>query len=837
MTTRVSLTALLGFALLAAEADAQDVEMLGRVYGTRPPAAYFEQLDRDPGAFRFQRGFAPDLSTGPVGQQGVAPAGRPLRSSVGGQVRFPVVLGLFADSPATPPFALGDVQREFFDGPNSRFQTIPEFYAEMSLGRVDLEGSTFEWRRSQLTQAQVAGGVSGLNTNGGRVGEFIVQILTQLDTSIDWGRFDNDGPDGVPNSGDDDGFVDVLAVMHPTRGAECGGDNKNVVWSHRWVLGAWLGGPWVSPTPSARGGFIRVQDYTIQPVYSCDNTSINEIGVFAHELGHGFGLPDLYATTSSNNPHGAAGKWDLMATGSWGCGTFEPARPCQMGAWSKEFLGWLDLEDLPSGQDLGTLVLPPVETTGKAYRVEAGDGTRTYYLLENRQRIGSDAGLLSPGLLVWQIDRDIVDALRPLNSINNNPDRMGVWLRQADGLNDLGRPGGGRGDSGDPFPGGMGNRFFHAGSNPSSFSLNGTATGLTLMDIAESAPGSVSDVSFRAVTRFQNVTLRALGTGGEGGLFKVDGATPPAPEPVVRSAPFQRHVFEAAPGVAEEDGFRLGFTRWEDGSTTRTRNFTTGLQDALVEVTYGTPQVKVAVTMEGPVAGVSPGDLVIAAGHDNGWVLQGIAVTLVANARTGFAFREWTGELAGRPNPTSVTLDAPLTAGASFDLTFGIADAPTRVDVEAATRHRLIFAVENANLPATWSLRLGNLPEGLFFHPNGEIEGVAMRDGDFPIVVNVKDAIGLEATTALTLHVTPPAVGIEGLTAPFLLLPGTLNVFQLDYMDRNGNANGRYDLGDFRAFVLAHPELPMAAEAKALVASGGETITTVVPMGSLGGRR
>ena len=50
-----------------------------------------------------------------------------------------------------------------------------------------------------------------------------METLEELDDgTIDWGQFDNDGPDGIPNSGDDDGFVDVLAVMHPTPGlASC----------------------------------------------------------------------------------------------------------------------------------------------------------------------------------------------------------------------------------------------------------------------------------------------------------------------------------------------------------------------------------------------------------------------------------------------------------------------------------------------------------------------------------------------------------------------------------------------------------------------------------------
>jgi hypothetical protein len=36
--------------------SAQDVEMFGERYGTRPPQVYYEQLSRDPGAFAFTRG-------------------------------------------------------------------------------------------------------------------------------------------------------------------------------------------------------------------------------------------------------------------------------------------------------------------------------------------------------------------------------------------------------------------------------------------------------------------------------------------------------------------------------------------------------------------------------------------------------------------------------------------------------------------------------------------------------------------------------------------------------------------------------------------------------------
>jgi immune inhibitor A len=192
-----------------------------------------------------------------------------------------------------------------------------------------------------------------------------------------------------------------------------------------------------------------------------------------------------------------------------------------MSAWSKEFLGWADVETLPPGTDLGTLTLPPVQTTGKIYRLESGDGSQEYILLENRQRMGFDASLYAPGLLVWHVDPVTIAQKRFTNSINTDPNRMGVWLRQANGLNRLAQAGSNyRGSSGDPFPGSTGNAAFHAGSNPSSWTHGGEAMGITLLDIQQAGEG----MSFQAYTRYQTVTLQTegapsgteLGVGGRG---------------------------------------------------------------------------------------------------------------------------------------------------------------------------------------------------------------------------------------------------------------------------------------------------------------------------------
>jgi hypothetical protein len=41
------------------------------------------------------------------------------------------------------------------------------------------------------------------------------------------------------------------------------------------------------------------------------------------------------------------------------------------------------------------------------------------------------------------------------------------------------------------------------------------------------------------------------------------------------------------------------------------------------------------------------------------------------------------------------------------------------------------------------------------------------------------------------------------------------------FLDRQGNADGAYDLGDFRAWVLANPSLPLSAELRALAGVEG----------------
>ncbi len=851
---------LLGFSAALAfqgAALAQDVELLGKHHGTTPPQGYFARMARDPGAFQYQRALIRrglDLREAP----GIRPRGRamapafapalagmatpePRRSAVTGTFRFPLILGLFSDSPEPSEiYARDRVQAEFFDGPQANPQavgTIPQYYSEISGGRVTLAGTTFDWERAPLTRFQVTAGESALGGEA-RIGEFIVEIIQAVDDgSVDWGLFDNDGPDGVPNSGDDDGYVDVLAVMHPTPGGECPSpDGPNRIWSHRWNLyhaaqfetGSWveavktdLGYATTTPAvPSAANPgfpFIRILDYTVQPVMDCAGALPNTIGVFAHELGHGFGLPDLYGVESGQN---GIGNWGLMGTGSWGCDGSSPELPCHMSAWSKLVLGWADVETLPAGTELGTLALSPVETGGRIYRVDAGDGSGEYFLLENRQRLGFDRNLLQPGLLVWHVDPQYI--ADHWYRINSDGQHQGVWLRQADGRNDLNRVGGGRGDSGDPYPGAFQRRNLHAATDPGSWSHAGTAMGITLMDIQEAG----SDITFLALTGYRPLTLTTVGAPGDVGLISVDGATSQASRWTFESAPFQSHTIEAAPGEEIGGGYRVPFMEWSDGAP-RVRQHQTGLTGETFTAAYGGSEVHLDVAVTGPVAEVSPGSIDFTPGDEEGWVPEGETVAIMARPRTGFGFTEWTGALAGQPNPATFTADAPVAAGALFDLTFTTASNPPTMEIEAATSYFLALQVENANLPVTWTLTSGELPDGMSLDPIGRISGAAMERGAFSLAFHVVDGIGLEGDASLDLVVVDPVISIERLASPFLRSGAGLDLNQRTYLDREGNRNGGYDLGDFRAFFLRNPDLPGTGDLRG-------TMELLVPVGDLG---
>jgi M6 family metalloprotease-like protein len=400
--------------------------------------------------------------------------------TISGTRAIPVLLGTFNNTPSNP-YPNGNLQQELFDGPWPT-GTMTDYYQEISYGQLNVTGTVFQWQQvsENGTHYEGGSGCNGLCLPG--TGDFLQEVLDLNDPSVDFGQFDNDGPDGVSNSGDDDGFVDFVAFVHPEKGGEC--PNSPHIWSHRATYSDWFGGNDYE-TNDARngGGHIRVDDYVIMPAFACDGSTMIQIGVFAHEFGHAFGLPDLYDTNDQNGDSEGIGGWGLMASGSWGGDNNHPETPAHMSAWSKEFLGWVSPTEITSDQMAANL--PNIENNPVAFRLSIAPGE--YYLIENRQQTGFDNSLTNSGLALWKINENVIDSGLANNSVNANENNQGVELVEADGFTHL-DDNTNRGDAGDIFPGTADNRTFDNNSTPAS-----------------SASGSVCQISDSADTMTANL--------------------------------------------------------------------------------------------------------------------------------------------------------------------------------------------------------------------------------------------------------------------------------------------------------------------------------------------
>jgi M6 family metalloprotease-like protein len=227
-------------------------------------------------------------------------------------------------------------------------------------------------------------------------------------------------------------------------------------------------------------GSYFVVDGSVVPETSSQDGYLNGInGVLAHEFGHQLGLVDLYDTYTGMS---VVGYWDLMDFGS-GVGVVlaDPQTedlyyvtgiiPGSLSAFNKAWLGWVKPDTVVSE---GTYSLRAEELQGESPNREAlvvPLSSYEYFIIENRQcdLDGDSTGIVlsdpsedstgvimgpvnqdrefnyeydwplpGSGLLVWHIDRAMVEFGTPYDAINYFPQRRGVTILEAGGIPDLG---------------------------------------------------------------------------------------------------------------------------------------------------------------------------------------------------------------------------------------------------------------------------------------------------------------------------------------------------------------------------------------------------------------
>ncbi len=237
-----------------------------------------------------------------------------------GNLKFPVLLGQFInlsnEAISTPTF-----YSNLLNGTNDSQLSLRKFYHDMSGGKLNLTFVVYGIYTARSNYEYY-----GETSDDIHIGEYIGEIVDlAISNGIDFSQFDNDN----------DGKVDGIIVIHAGQAEEVTG-NTSQIWSHRWTLSEADGNG-----PRTNNGKI-IDDYTVQSEY-IENAGDTVIGVFAHELGHIFGLPDLYDTTYETY---GVGDWSLMSYGAWLGSNNLGESPTPFLSWEKAKLGWITVENV-----------------------------------------------------------------------------------------------------------------------------------------------------------------------------------------------------------------------------------------------------------------------------------------------------------------------------------------------------------------------------------------------------------------------------------------------------------------------------------------------------------
>ncbi|MBZ0263111.1 hypothetical protein K8I28_00460 [bacterium] len=199
---------------------------------------------------------------------------------------------------------------------------------------------------------------------------------------------------------------------------------------------------------------------------------IGMMGTVVAQIGHAIGMPHLYQPDTGNPGIGMFGLMDR------GFGGFFGIVPTPPSAWMRLHMGWEDTVQVTKGTvHLADIYLPESSVPDSVARLVSVPITDTeYYLLEARQRdpleleytiaydrdgremrlnddysVEVEAGFRVPvrvdnysfdfpgdGILIWHIDDAVIEARVHLDRIQEDENRRGVDIEEADGSEDIG---------------------------------------------------------------------------------------------------------------------------------------------------------------------------------------------------------------------------------------------------------------------------------------------------------------------------------------------------------------------------------------------------------------
>mgnify|MGYP002446762826 FL=1 len=301
-----------------------------------------------------------------------------------------------------------------------------------------------------------------------RFSEFCSEALEQATTLVSdfKTRFDNDG----------NGTVDLAFFIYAGLPESDPGVTEDAIWPKEMIRPMTINGVTVSVTACCS-----------ELSKGSSGNQPSGIGTMCHEVSHALGLPDEYDT---NYTALGMSYWSLMDSGNY-CDNGKT--PCGLTAYERDLLGWRPLTVLERST---TVRLRPLEAGGVGYKVVNEANPDEYYVLENRQHVGWDNGLvkLGHGMLVVHVDYDETAWKNNMLNTNATHQRMsfipannryvGPYNAEssADLLNALG---------GQPYPGTEGNTALTNETTPASLVFTGTWMNKPITQIRELENGDI----------------------------------------------------------------------------------------------------------------------------------------------------------------------------------------------------------------------------------------------------------------------------------------------------------------------------------------------------------
>ncbi len=388
--------------------------------------------------------------------------------------------------------------------------SVADYYDEVSYGKLQLvpAAETFNVANDGVVAVTL-----GYNHSEKSSQEITYDALVAADAYVDFkDPFDRDFSGYI--STDELHIVIVVAGYEGSSGPclpSVWGHHSDLLNSAPTLDGVEVG---ADDTSSGRhyGGYVQIGELQ----GGCTAPYMSTIGVMAHELGHDLWLPDEYDVDGSSE---GIGEWGIMGSGSWNEIILPGDSPAHPSPWDKWYEGWLTPIKITTSLSVS---IPQAETNQNesVYQLvdNPGDvdwsfngtpGVGEYFLVENRQQTGYDAGLPGCGILIWHID-ETVSAYNDAN-VNEFGRRL-VAVEQADGRFDLEFLIN-RGDAEDPFLEGS---TFDATTEPSSNFYDGAASGASVSIDSPCGPNMSATLTLcKLVMYYRDADVDGYGDPGE----------------------------------------------------------------------------------------------------------------------------------------------------------------------------------------------------------------------------------------------------------------------------------------------------------------------------------